>query len=123
MPKQYPITPLTGKELEAKVQELQGVTKQEIAKACGYSSTTKTGQERINLMSFYNALLEAEGIALDARPSETTGRGRRPSYRASVHKNGTLIIGSAYTKEMGLKPGDEFALRLTKHSIKLIPLA
>ena len=73
-------------------------------------------------MSFYNALLEAEGVTLEAVPTESAGRGRTPTYRITVHKNGNLLIGAAYTKEMGLSPGDEFVLRLTKNSIKLTPV-
>ncbi|MGK7908472.1 MAG: AbrB family transcriptional regulator [Synechococcus sp.] len=119
MPAKSRKTPLTGKKLKAKVQELIGANKKEIAKACGYTTKTKTGQERINLISFYNALLEAEGMKLEAGPSEPAGRGRPPTYRITVHKNGTVLIGSAYTKEMGLNPGDEFVLRVTKNSIKL----
>ncbi|MDT7945994.1 MAG: AbrB-like transcriptional regulator, partial [Cyanobacteriota bacterium PSP.bin.10] len=33
--------------------------------------------------------------------------------------NGNLLIGAAYTKKMGLKPGDEFEIKLGHHNIKL----
>lgn len=88
------------------------------ARACGYVTTTKKGQERVNLMQFYNALIKAEGVNLDA--SEKGGsRGRTPTFRVSVHKNGNLLIGAAYTKEMGLEPGDEFEIKLGNQHIKL----
>ena len=119
MPAKSPIKPLTGKKLKAKLKALQGATKKEIAKACGYASKTKTGQERINITSFYKALLEAEGMTFEAQPSESGGRGRPPTYRTTVHKNGTLLIGASYTTEMGLNPGDEFVLTLGKRGIKL----
>ena len=106
MPAKSPTQPLTGKKLKAKVKALQGATKKEIAKSCGYASKTKTGQERVNLGSFYKALLEAEGMTFEAEPSGSAGRGRTPTYRTTVHKNGTLLIGASYTKEMGLNPGD-----------------
>ena len=122
MPKKSPTKPLTGKELKAKVKKLQGATKKEIAKACGYASKTKTGQERVNLGSFYSALLEAEGMTFEASPSGSARRGRTATYRTTVHKNGTLLIGASYTKEMGLNPGDEFVLNLSKRGIKLTPV-
>ena len=113
-----PTAPLTGDDLKSKVRDLQGADKKAIAKACGYFYPTKTGQERINLMAFYKALLEAEGMTFEVETSSGT-RGRVPTYRTSVHKNGNLLIGASYTKEMGLKPGDEFELKLSKRSIKL----
>jgi len=40
------------------------------------------------------------------------GRGREPTCRVKVHKNGQIVIGSTYTEAMGLKPGDEFIIKL-----------
>ncbi|MEL7226403.1 MAG: AbrB family transcriptional regulator, partial [Cyanobacteria bacterium J06576_12] len=45
--------------------------------------------------------------------------GRSASYRITVQSNGNLLIGSAYTKQMGLKPGDEFEISLGRKHIKL----
>ena len=44
---------------------------------------------------------------------------RSASYRISVQSNGNLLIGSAYTKQMGLEPGDEFVITLGKKHIRL----
>ncbi|MEL7227322.1 MAG: AbrB family transcriptional regulator, partial [Cyanobacteria bacterium J06576_12] len=41
------------------------------------------------------------------------------TYRVSVHKNGQIVIGSTYTQEMGLKPGDEFLIKLGYKHIRL----
>ncbi len=90
----------------------------EKARACGYVTYTKNGRERVNLMQFNNALLKAVGVNLDASDGNGS-RGRAPSYRVSVHKNGNLLIGAAYTKKMGLKPGDQFEIKLGHHNIKL----
>ena len=109
---------LTGKALQDKVSEMKGADKKEIARACGYTTTTKSGQERISLMAFYNALLEAEGMNFDGE-SQGSGRGRAATYRVTVHKNGNLLIGAAYTKEMGLEAGDEFEIKLSKKKIAL----
>ena len=109
---------LTGKQLQDKVAEMKGADKKDIAKECGYVTYTKNGQERIGLMAFYNALLEAEGMNFDATQQKGK-RGREAAYKVSVHKNGSLLIGSSYTKEMGLQPGDEFSIKIGKNKIAL----
>lgn len=112
------VKPLTGQELLDKVTSMENVDRKEKARACGYVTYTKNGQERVNLMQFNNALLKAVGVDLDAS-DENGSRGRAPTFRVSVHKNGNLLIGAAYTKKMGLKPGDEFEIKLGHHNIKL----
>lgn len=112
-------TPLRGKALLKKAKELSNLPRRELAKACGYYSTTKGGETRVNLTDFYDALLEARGIALDPEAKKST-RGREASYRVSVHQNGQLVIGSTYTQAMGLKPGDEFEIKLGYKHIHLI---
>ena len=121
MAKTKTITPLTGEALSKKVRELGSLSKEEKARACGYISFTKNGLERVNLLPFLNALMEAEGIELDGKGTgEGTGRGgRTASYRVGVQSNGNLLIGSAYTKQLGLKPGDEFEISLGRKHIKL----
>ncbi len=112
--------PLTGKAL---LQKVKGSEKprRELAKECGYYTVAKSGQTRINLAEFYDAVLAAKGIALDPEATKN-GRGREASYRVSVHKNGQIVIGNAYTESMGLKPGDEFEIKLGYKHIHLIQL-
>ncbi|XGB43473.1 MAG: AbrB family transcriptional regulator [Nodosilinea sp. LVE1205-7] len=110
--------PLTGKALIQKVKELSHLTKRETAKECGYYTLTKDNQPRINLSGFYDALLEAKGITLEPELGKD-GRGREPTYRVSVHKNGQIVIGSTYTQEMGLQSGDEFEIKLGYKHIHL----
>ena len=111
--------PLTGHELLDKVKELGNLSKEEKAKECGYYTVTKNGVERVNMMKFLNALIDAEGISLDSTANGTGRGGRSASYRISVQSNGNLLIGSAYTKQMGLEPGDEFEIILGRKHIKL----
>jgi len=113
------IEPLAGEELLKKVRELENLSKEEKAKACGYYTVTKNGVERVNMMKFLNALIDAEGIELDSVPSANGRGGRSASYRISVQSNGNLLIGSAYTKQMGLQPGDEFEITLGRKHIHL----
>ena len=111
--------PLTGDALVKKVKDLGNLSKEEKARACGYYTKTKTGVERVNMMKFLNALIDAEGIELDST-SEGQGRGgRSASYKISVQSNGNLLIGSAYTTKMGLQPGDEFEITLGRKHIHL----
>jgi hypothetical protein len=116
------IEALEGKALTDKVKEMANSSKEEKAKACGYYSVDKNGAERVNMMKFLNALLDAEEISLDTRSNESS-RGRSASYRIAVQSNGALLIGSAYTKQLGLKPGDEFSITLGRKNIKLVAIS
>lgn len=111
--------PLTGEELVKKVKELGNLSREEKAKECGYYTVTKNGVERVNMMKFLNALMDAEGIELDSTVNGKGRGGRSASYRITVQSNCNLLIGSAYTKKMGLKPGDEFEITLGRKHIHL----
>jgi hypothetical protein len=109
-------TPLTGKALIQKVKELSSLSRRAKAKHCGYF-TVRGDEVRVDVKGFYDALLAAQGIRLD--PQTPDGRGREATYRVTVHKNGQIVIGTAYTNEMGLKPGDEFTIKLGYKHIHL----
>lgn len=111
--------PLTGKALLQKVKELGKAGREKKARACGYSTTTKNGHERVNLLKFYNALIEAKGVKLDDRSSKSNGKGRTATYRIRVQSNGSLFIGPAYTQQLGLQPGDSFEISLGRKHIHL----
>ena len=51
-------------------------------------------------------------------------RGRQAEFRTRVHGNGNLLIGHAYTRRLGLEPGQEFRIELHKDSgsIWLLPI-
>jgi hypothetical protein len=110
--------PLTGKALLQKVKELSHLPRRETAKRCGYYTTTKDNQTRVNLTDFYDAVLAAKGVPLDPEGAKD-GRGREPTYKVSVHKNGQIVIGSTYTQAMGLKEGDKFEIKLGYKHIHL----
>ncbi|MBS0018439.1 MAG: AbrB family transcriptional regulator [Arthrospira sp. SH-MAG29] len=111
-------TPLVGKDLLHKVKELSDTPRRETARLCGYY-TIKDGQVRVNLTDFYDALLKARGIPFNSETPKD-GRGRDATYTVSVHKNGQIVIGSTYTKEMGLQSGDQFDIKLGYKHIHLI---
>jgi hypothetical protein len=75
--------------------------------------------------SFYRALVAAKGYTLTS--SSLVGglsRGRHADFRTRVHGNGNLLIGQAYTRRMGLEPGQEFRIEIHREtgSIWLLPL-
>jgi hypothetical protein len=112
---------LTGTELLAKVKDLGEASKSDLVRATGYVSTKKDGSERLNFTAFYEALLEARGIHLG--PSRGDGvPGRKLSYVTHVLFNGNLLIGKAYTAQLGLQPGDPFQIQLGRRQIRLHPL-
>ncbi len=111
-------SPLTGKELLQKVKELSHLPRRETAKRCGYYTITKDNQTRVNLTDFYDAVLAAKGVPLDPEGAKD-GRGREPTYKVSVHKNGQIVIGSTYTQAMNLKEGDKFEIKLGYKHIHL----
>ena len=110
--------PLTGKALLQKVKELAHLAKRETAKQCGYVKVSTSGGVRTDLSGFYDAVLAAKGVKLDETSRDS--RGKVATYKATVHKNGQLLIGSAYTKGMGLKEGDIFTIKLGYKHIHLI---
>ena len=94
---------------------------QAFPKACGYVVTKKDGSEQVKFTQLYEALLDAKGISLGGSSGIGKG-GRKLSYKAKVQGTGNLLIGMAYTAMLDLKPGDEFEIRLSKNSIRLVPL-
>ncbi len=111
--------PLTGTELVKKVKQLGDIPREEKAKICGYCTVNKNGVERINMVKFLNALIEAQGINLDTNSEGVETRGRIARFKIKVQSNGNLLIGAAYTKRMGLQPGDEFEITLGRKNIHL----
>ncbi|MDC3170866.1 AbrB family transcriptional regulator [Prochlorococcus sp. AH-716-E13] len=112
---------LVGKELLEKSKLLSKKSEDEIARGCGYVGPSG----RILRKSFYRALIEAKGYKLSnssaGRPGNRSSRGRQAEFKTKVHGNGNLLIGHAYTKKLGLEPGQEYKIDLKKDS-KIISL-
>ena len=115
---------LEGKALLDKARALSNRSEDQIARACGYVGPSG----RLLKKSFYRALVEAKGYPLPSHSSSGGGgggsRGRQAEFRTRVHGNGNLLIGHAYTRRMGLEPGQEFKIEVHKEtgSIWLLPL-
>ncbi|MEB3354094.1 MAG: AbrB family transcriptional regulator [Cyanobacteriota bacterium] len=113
---------LTGSDLLAKVKELGDVSKSELVRSCGYVSSKKDGSERLNFTAFYEALLEAKGLSFGDSGKGRGKGGRKLSFTTKVQFNGNLLVGKAYTAQLGLQPGDEFEIKLGRKQIQLLPL-
>ena len=115
---------LVGKELLEKSKLLSNKSEDEIARGCGYVGPSG----RVLRKSFYRALIEAKGYKLSnsgaCKAGNRSSRGRQAEFKTKVHGNGNLLIGHAYTKKLGLEPGQEYKIDLKKDSkiISLTPL-
>ena len=117
---------LEGKALLDKARALSNRPEDQIARACGYVGPSG----RLLKKSFYRALVEANGYKLPSHDSSSGGgggggsRGRQAEFRTRVHGNGNLLIGHAYTRRMGLEPGQEFKIEIHEEtgSIWLLPM-
>ena len=115
---------LIGKELLEKSKLLCKKSEDEIARGCGYVGPSG----RVLRKSFYRALIEAKGYKLSnsgpGRSGNRSSRGRQAEFKTKVHGNGNLLIGHAYTKKLGLEPGQEYKIDIKKDSkiISLTPL-
>ncbi|MEB3306665.1 MAG: AbrB family transcriptional regulator [Cyanobacteriota bacterium] len=116
---------MVGKALLDRARSLSNRSEEQIARGCGYVGPSG----RVLKKSFYRALVEAKGYATPARV-QTRGharsgvKGRQADFRTRVHGNGNLMIGHAYTRRLGLLPGDELRIELHAEtgSIWLHPL-
>ena len=112
---------LEGQALLDKARSLSNCSEDVIARACGYVSPSG----RLLKKSFYRALVDAKGYRLGGNTSPAqASKGRQADFRTRVHGNGNLLIGNAYTRRMGLEPGQEFQIQIHEEtgSIWLLPL-
>jgi hypothetical protein len=114
---------LEGKALLDKARALSNRSEDEIARACGYVGPSG----RVLKKSFYRALVTAKGYRLPSQTGTAAAagaKGRQAEFRTRVHGNGNLLIGQAYTRRMGLEPGQEFKIEIHRESgsIWLLPL-
>ena len=111
---------LTGQELLNRARSLSNRSEDEIARGCGYVGPSG----RVLRKGFYKALVEAKGYKLPSSSSGGRTRGRQADFKTRVHGNGNLLIGHAYTRRLGLEPGQEFRIELRQdsRSIWLLPM-
>jgi hypothetical protein len=108
---------LKGAELLAKVKELEGSNKSQMARGCGYVTAKADGSEQVNFTAFYEALLDAKGLTITH--GSTAKCGRELSYKAKVQFNDKLQISEGHMQQMGTEPGDEFEIKVGRKRIVL----
>ena len=115
---------LVGDDLISFVKKNGAMTKSELAKATGYTSTDKDGSIRCNITAMTSALVEAAGFSFGKGDAKVGIGGRKLSYTAKVQGNGNLLVGKAYTAMLGLETGAEFEIKLSKQTgtIRLVPV-
>jgi bifunctional DNA-binding transcriptional regulator/antitoxin component of YhaV-PrlF toxin-antitoxin module len=104
-------TVLVGQALIDRARDLSDHAPEDIARACGYVGPGG----RVLRKAFLQALVEARGLGAPSRAAAVAagaGRGRQAEYRTRVHGNGNLLIGQAYTRRLGLAPGQECRIEL-----------
>lgn len=116
------MAPTQGKELLQLIKQNPAKSAKQLAELAGYTTTTKTGQQRVKMLAFQNAVLQANNISFRAEEEESNGvrGGRKATYQIQVQQNGNLLIGAAYTRQMGLVPGTEFEIQIGRKHIKLV---
>ena len=115
---------IVGAELVSFVKKNQHLSKSELAQATGYVTTKKDGDLRVNITAMTEALMEATGITFGKSGVTRGPGGRKLSAVARVQGNKNLLIGAAYTKQLGLEPGDQFKIILNNKTgaIRLTPV-
>jgi AbrB family looped-hinge helix DNA binding protein len=108
---------LTGAELIDYVKQNPHMSRTALARATGYVTVTKKGNERVLAQKMYDALLVAKGLPMDERPRV----GKVARYSTTVHKNGIVLIGKTYVQEFGIEAGDELEIVLEDDAIRLVP--
>lgn len=109
---------LTGPELIKLVKANPEANRSQLAKLAGYVSVSeKDGKERLLLMKFQDALLEAHGTTIKKGNPGAGGKAAR--YETTVHASGVLLIGKTYTQEFSAEPGDTFGIEVREDGIWL----
>jgi hypothetical protein len=81
-------------------------------------STRKDGGARLKFTAFYVALLEAKGLSLGEGDSKGRGKtARNLRFITKAPFNAHVLVGKAYTAQLGLEPGDEFESKLGRQQI------
>ena len=101
--------PLTGRNLIEFLKQLEHLTREEKALACGYYQLTDEGKKIVNLIDFFKALLDAEPEEQDSRPWFLR-RGIEPSLK---DRNASFILANVTL--------EQFVLTITQQTTQWQP--
>lgn len=110
---------LTGQALLDKIASLEGMTKSELAIACGYVGTPriKGNEPRAQVGAFQDALLSAKGVEL---PITKAKPGRELSYVLCRQRNGVVVLGNAYLSQLPIREDQAFDVALNRETGEVI---
>lgn len=106
---------LEGAELIAKTKQMAHSSRSDLVRECGYVTVKEDGTERLNFVTFYEALLKAKGV--DLKPKSRMGR--KLTHKAKIQADGKIIVGSAYIEGMNLDPGTVFDIEVGRTKVVL----
>lgn len=112
---------LEGEALLAKLRSMDGATRAEAARACGYLSLTEDGKERILISSFNRAIADATAPVTFSSKGAVGTRG--PGYQVKVGPGNAAVVGAAYLRQIGAEPGDYLKIEVdpADKSVVLFP--
>ena len=113
---------LEGAELIAKTKSMSDASRSDLVRECGYVTLKEDGAERLNFVTFYEALLKAKGVELNPKKPRKP-MGRKLTHKAKVQADGKVIIGSAYINGMNLDPGTVFDIEVGRTKVVLTAAA
>ena len=110
---------LTGQALLDKINSLEGVTKSELAIACGYVGTPRVegNAPRAQISAFTDAVMAAKGFDL---PVAKAKPGRELSYVLRRQRNGVIVLGDAYLSQLPISDDQAFAVKLDYKTGKVL---
>lgn len=76
--------PLTGAALAKKVEELEKLSEEEKAIACGYYTVTKDGNKHVNMINFFSAIIKNKYIQSEMGGHEETHYSKKKSKKRKV---------------------------------------
>jgi len=107
---------LTGQALLDKIESLEGVTKAELAIACGYATQPRTPDAAVRpqYAAFQDALLQAKGVELPVTRSKP---GRELSYVLRRQANGVVVLGGP---PLPIEKGQAFEVDLNREAGEVV---
>jgi hypothetical protein len=111
---------LEGADLIAKTKAMADASRSDLVRECGYVTIKEDGTERLNFVTFYEALLKAKGVDLKG-PKQRMGR--KLTHKTKIQSDGKVIVGSAYINGMKLEPGTVFDIEVGRTKVVLTAAA
>lgn len=107
---------LTGKALLSKLEQLKNLSRDEQAKACGYTISLDSGAERAAVKAFLDQLAIALGYTSSKSISESSSG---LSYFVKVQASGLVSIPRVAIEQLRLEPGEKVEIKYSRNRLIL----